>query len=86
MELQCTICKKWLGSKLLLGDHMRTHTGERPYKCDFCPKSFTSSKSVGLHRKRMHHEEWEANKGEIMARNKALAIGRRYKNNQGRIV
>ena len=82
MELQCTMCKKWLGSKQLLDDHIRTHTGERPYKCDFCPKSFKTSKALGVHRQRMHQKEWEANKEEIMARNRALVIGKRYKNNK----
>ena len=37
---------------------------------------------MGFHRKELHHEEWEANKAEIMARNKALAIERRHKNNK----
>ena len=77
MKLQCIHCKKWLGSKVLLKDHITTHTGERPYKCDFCPKSFPSSKAVGFHRKRMHHEEWEANKDRIMARNIALNVSKR---------
>ena len=49
-----------------------THTTERPFKCDFCPKSFKTVKSMGFHRKEMHHEEWEANKEQIMARNRAL--------------
>ena len=85
MELQCTYCTKWLGSKQLLSDHIRTHTGERPYKCDFCPKAFATSKSMGKHRTTVHYEAWEANKDQIMARNRALAMGKRYKDSKANI-
>ena len=61
-ELQCTYCKKWFGSKQLLSNHIKTHTGDRQYKCDFCPKTFLTNKSMGFHRKEMHHVEWEEHK------------------------
>ena len=80
-ELQCADCKKWYGSKIMLNNHMRTHTGERPFKCDFCPKNFATNKNMGAHRKEMHHEEWEANKGQIMARNIALTTAKRKRGN-----
>ena len=79
IEFQCKTCEKWLGSKILLANHSRTHTGERPFKCDFCPKSFTSHKQMGSHRMQVHHEEWEQNKGRIMSRNRALTQAKRYK-------
>ena len=78
IKFQCKTCEKWLGSKLLLENHMRTHTGERPYKCDFCPRLFASQKYMGRHRVEDHSEEWEANKTRIMARNKALTKAKRY--------
>ena len=61
-ELQCTNCTSWFGSKQLLNNHIKTHAGNRQYKCDFCPKTFTTNKSMGFHRKEMHHEEWEERK------------------------
>merc|ERR1712150_41341 len=84
MKLQCTHCKKWLGNKTFLTNHMRTHSGERPFKCDFCPKMFSTNKSMGFHRKEMHHEEWEANKDQILARKKALTQARRHQRKGGK--
>ena len=61
-ELQCIDCLNWFGSKQLLNNHMKTHTGDRQYKCDFCSKTFLTNKSMGFHRKEMHHAEWEEQK------------------------
>ena len=44
---RCKICGKFF-SRLEI--HMRTHTGERPYKCDKCGKSFSQHGTLTNHR------------------------------------
>ncbi|CAN0328572.1 unnamed protein product [Lampetra planeri] len=47
----CEVCNKRFWSLQDLTRHMRSHTGERPYKCDTCERTFTLKHSLVRHRR-----------------------------------
>ncbi|XP_069769621.1 ras-responsive element-binding protein 1 isoform X2 [Narcine bancroftii] len=52
----CTVCNKRFWSLQDLTRHMRSHTGERPYKCLTCERTFTLKHSLVRHQ-RIHQKE-----------------------------
>lgn len=50
----CPYCGKLLKNKISLPDHVRTHTGEKPYKCDLCDYTAGRRFSIKSHLKHKH--------------------------------
>ncbi|XP_039975140.1 zinc finger protein 540-like isoform X2 [Xiphias gladius] len=51
----CSLCEKFLRTKRLLIEHVRIHTGERPVKCEKCPKRFRTYQQLYMHKKRCRY-------------------------------
>ncbi|NXR61724.1 ZN652 protein, partial [Rhadina sibilatrix] len=47
----CQWCGKDFNMKQYFDEHMKTHTGEKPYICEICGKSFTSRPNMKRHRR-----------------------------------
>ncbi|KAG7517725.1 zinc finger 62-like [Solea senegalensis] len=51
----CVYCHKMFLTKAKRKDHMRVHTGEKPFRCSICPKKFTKDSSLKTHIRKIHH-------------------------------
>lgn len=49
-KFPCDICKKRFKYKHHLQEHVRIHSGEKPYVCQFCDKRFSHSGSYSSHK------------------------------------
>lgn len=52
-KYQCQICKKYSTSKKTdFENHIRSHTGEKPFQCIHCPRKFSVKSHLNVHMKR----------------------------------
>ncbi|XP_052871253.1 homeotic protein spalt-major-like, partial [Anopheles cruzii] len=57
---QCPNCPAKFERSCKLEDHIRTHTGEKPFKCKICDKAFHSASNqrnhMAIHNKELNHQ------------------------------
>ncbi|XP_048002919.1 zinc finger protein 595-like [Leguminivora glycinivorella] len=52
----CYMCGRGFTTNKILRNHVRTHTGERPFACARCPAAFAQRTALQQHKRKRHHE------------------------------
>ncbi|CAG0919581.1 unnamed protein product [Notodromas monacha] len=53
-KFECHMCELKFFEQCHLDNHLRTHTGERPFRCPDCGKSYTQFSALNRHRRNAH--------------------------------
>ncbi|XP_067145210.1 zinc finger protein 558-like, partial [Centruroides vittatus] len=53
-KYRCKFCPKFCSSPSALKLHERSHTGEKPFQCDYCFKRFSEKRYLNNHKRKFH--------------------------------
>ena len=57
-EFACPFCNKIMKTNADMLRHIRTHTGEKPFACNYCNQSFTRKFTLDMHNMKCNKNQW----------------------------